>query len=163
VLPFKQRDLLRKRVNSSNPFNLFTYPLEHPFIPTEPIQEKRKPTKEANKIQAPVSTPSYTNSRGEDLHLDTLQGHRKVTLQAPVSITPLTVEKVVCLVQMCPFSQKGWVEVSTISRFYCCLIVFPHLTCFFRIFKPAQLQCTDTLLGCLWNDGLVCIRLLINY
>ena len=107
VLPFKQRDLLRKRVNSSNPFNLFTYPLEHPFIPTEPIQEKRKPTKEANKIQAPVSTPSYTNSRGEDLHLDTLQGHRKVTLQAPVSITPLTVEKVVCLVQMCPFSHKG--------------------------------------------------------
>jgi len=40
------------------------------------------------------------------------------------------------MVQMCPFVQKGWVEASTISCFYCRLIVFVHLTCFLFTFKP---------------------------
>lgn len=43
----------------------------------------------------------------------------------------LTVGNLASLVQMCPFAQKGWVEVSTISRFHCCLIIFVQLTCFF--------------------------------
>jgi len=32
---------------------------------------------------------------------------------------------------MCPFAQKGWVEVSTISLFHCRLMIFVQLTWFF--------------------------------
>ena len=52
-----------------------------------------------------------------------------MTLWFPGSILSLTVENLVRLVQMCPFQQKAWVEVSTISRFHCRLIFFDHLTC----------------------------------
>ena len=42
-----------------------------------------------------------------------------------------TVGNLAPMVPTCPFAQKGWVEVSTISRFYCRLIIFVHLTCFY--------------------------------
>jgi hypothetical protein len=106
--PFKQRDILRKRVNSSDPFNPFTYPLEHPLFPPEPNSgEKESLLRKRTRFKPPFQhpdTPVNPTGRGEDLHPDTLQGHKKVTLQVPVSV-------------LSPYSRKPGLFGANVSIF----------------------------------------------
>lgn len=124
----KQRHSSPLSTPSQNPQGK-EHPLEHPFVPPEPIKKRKESLlRKRRKFKPPFQPPHTPNDRGENLHLNTLQGYRKSPFRFQYRSSPLTVENLVCLVRLCPFWQKGWVKVSTISRFYCRLIDFVHLT-----------------------------------
>ena len=114
-------------------------------------------------------SPSYPQRRGP-----TPRHHTRPQKSDPsgfqYQFSLLTVENLVSLVQICPFSQKGWVKVSTISRFHCCLIVFVRLTWNFSMctksYRLILEYCTLSLLGYLWRGIIllyVNIRVPLNW
>lgn len=88
--PLQAKGPTKEASKLEQPFQPLHISIRAPFVPPR-TQSRRKGSllKKRTKFKPPFQrphTPVKPTGRGEDLHLDTLQGHRKVTLQAPVSV-----------------------------------------------------------------------------